>query len=438
MSSLRRSALIWTTALLAIVGVTAFIVSYELARRDAAEFLDGQLRQIALNAGDTLGEAIAPAAQGDPEEDIVVSIWNVSGETIRNAKGGLTLPRSTSPGFATIHAAADDWRVFMASDGRRFVQVAQRLSVGEEMAQNAAFQVGAPILIVIPLTWLVIGWSLNQALGRMSKLTESIAERGVDSKDQIPVAEAPIEVRPLIEAMNVLAARLQRALEAQKRFIADAAHELRTPLTVLRLRVDELRSQTRDGPNSLVGHLDAGVRRATSLVEQLLHLARSDERSAQAPQETVDIAGLVGECVADFVPIAEAKAIDLGLLRSGPYVLPGAPADLKTMFGTLIDNAIRYTPRGGVVDVAVRGDPEGSVEIVDSGCGVAEEEIPKLFDRFHRAAAQDVEGSGLGLAIAESIAKGHGLEIRIENRSDRSGLRVTVSRRRAAQALIRP
>ena len=108
------------------------------------------------------------------------------------------------------------------------------------------------------------------------------------------------------------------------------------------------------------------------------------------------------------------------------------------MFGTLIDNAIRYTPRGGVVDVAVRGDPEGSVEIVDSGCGVAEEEIPKLFDRFHRAAAQDVEGSGLGLAIAESIAKGHGLEIRIENRSDRSGLRVTVSRRRAAQALIRP
>jgi len=117
----------------------------------------------------------------------------------------------------------------------------------EEMAQAAAFQAGAPILIVIPLAWLVIGWSLGQVLGRMSNLTSAIAARGVDSKEQIPVADAPSEVRPLIEAMNVLTARLQRALETQKRFVADAAHELRTPLAALRIQIDSLRLQ----PNEL-------------------------------------------------------------------------------------------------------------------------------------------------------------------------------------------
>ena len=247
MTSLRRSALIWTTALLAVVGVIAFLISYELTRREAADFLDGQLRQIALSAGEALGDVAAPGARSDPDEDFFVSIWSASGETLRNARSGVALPRSTSPGFATIHAADDDWRVYMASDGRRFVQVAQRMSVREEMAQAAAFQAGAPILIVIPLAWLVIGWSLGQVLGRMSNLTSAIAARGVDSKEQIPVADAPSEVRPLIEAMNVLTARLQRALETQKRFVADAAHELRTPLAALRIQIDSLRLQ----PNEL-------------------------------------------------------------------------------------------------------------------------------------------------------------------------------------------
>jgi two-component system, OmpR family, sensor kinase len=439
MSSLRRSALIWTTALLAVVGVIAFLISYHLARREAADFLDGQLRLIALNAGDALGDTATPGAQSDPEDDFVVTIWSASSETLRNAKSGIALPRSTSQGFTTIHAAGDDWRVYMASDGRRFVQVAQRMSVREEMAQTAAIQAGAPILIVIPLAWLVIGWSLGQVLGPMSNLTSAIAGRGVDSKEQIPVAYAPSEVRPLIEAMNVLTARQQRALEVQKRFVSDAAHELRTPLAALRIQIDNLRAQPNESQRALIGDLDAGIRRSSILVEQLLRLARSDEASAQAPSEDVDITDLVKQCVADFVPIAEAKGIDLGLVGADPVIFAGWPDDLKTLFGNLLDNAIRYTPEGGVVDVSVRRNgSEALVEVLDSGCGVAEEEIPRVFDRFHRAAAPDIEGNGLGLAIADSIARRHDLVIRIENRPDRSGLRVSVSRSPTAPALIRP
>lgn len=439
MRSLRRSALIWTTALLAFVGVTAFLISYELARREAADFLDGQLRQIALNAGDALINASAPGARNDPDEDVVVTIWNFSGETLRGARSGVTLPRSNSPGFTTIHAAEDDWRVYLASDGRRFVQVAQRTSVREEMAQTAAFQAGLPILVVMPLAWLVIGWSLGQTLGRMSNLTNAIAERGVDSKEQIPIADAPSEVHPLIEAMNKLTGRLQRALEAQKRLVADAAHELRTPLAALRIQIDNLRAQPNESRQALIGDLDAGIRRTSALVEQLLRLARSDEGPPHAQSENVDVADLIKQCIADFVPIAEAKGIDLGLVGADPVVWPGWSGDLKVLFGNLIDNAIRYTPAGGTVDICMRQrGAEARVEVLDSGCGVAAEEIPRLFDRFHRAAAPDIEGNGLGLAIAQSIAKRHGLTITIENRPDRSGLRVFVYGGCDAQRLICP
>ena len=106
----------------------------------------------------------------------------------------------------------------------------------------------------------------------------------------------------------------------------------------------------------------------------------------------------------------------------------GWPGQLKMLFGNLIDNAVRYTPAGGTVDVSVRRNGSGAVvEIVDTGCGVAAEDLPRLFDRFFRAAPAEIEGSGLGLSIVDAAAKRHDLRIEITNRSDRSGLRVRVS-----------
>jgi len=439
MTSLRRATLIWMTTLLTVVGVLAFFASYELARREAADFLDGQLRQIALNAGEGLAEAAGTPGQHDPEDEFVITIWNAAGDLLRNSPSGVALPRQSQTGYATIKAGGEDWRVYLASDARRSVQVAQRMSVRQEMAEAAAIQAGAPILLVIPLTWLVIGWALGQVLGRLMDLAGEIAERGVDSREQIPVAGVPAEIRPLVEAMNVLTNRLQRALEQQKRFISDAAHELRTPLTALQIQIDNLRANAGDGQSSLISELRGGLSRATALVEQLLRLARSEETIEPTRRETVDLSQLVTQSVADFVPIAAAKGVDLGIVTRDTVVLSGWPADLKMLFDNLIDNAIRYTPAGGSIDVSVRQNGESiEVEVLDTGCGVADADIPRLFDRFFRAAPINVEGSGLGLSIAAAVAKRHGFAIRIENRIDRMGLRVRVSRLPDGGSLIRP
>lgn len=205
------------TVLLAVVGAVAVLISYELARREAAGFLDGQLRQIALNVGD------------DPEDDFAIGLWNAAGESLPTAPNATTLPRQPGSGFSTVKFGGEDWRVYTASDGRGTVQVAQRMSVRQEMAERDAIEAAVPILVLIPMAWLVVAWTMGRVLGRLTELAQTIAERGMDSNEPIPIESAPTEAHSLVAAMNVLTDRLQHALDLQRRFVADAAHELRTP-----------------------------------------------------------------------------------------------------------------------------------------------------------------------------------------------------------------
>lgn len=417
--------MVWTTALLAAVGGAASFAAWEVSRWDTADFLDGQLRQIALNAGEGLPGAAPLGAPADPDEEFAIAIWAASGEALRMTKHAASLPRSAHEGFATVRAADEEWRVYLASDGRRSVQAAQRMSVRDEIAQTAAIQAALPVLGVIPLAWLVIGWSITRVLRPVAALAKDIAGRDAEKRTAISVAGAPQEIIPLIEAMNALALRLQRALEAQKTFVADAAHALKTPLTALRIQAENLRADILPGGAADFAEMEAGVRRASGLVEQLLRLARA-EAVGHGQFAPIDLSDVLRHCVADLVPLAGERSIDLGLLADVKLVIEGSEPDLAILFSNLVDNAVRHAPPGAQVDVSVFAGEDSRVEILDSGPGVPAAEIPKLFDRFHRAANAREAGNGLGLAIADAIARRHGLRIEVENRKDRSGLRVTV------------
>ncbi len=439
MTSMRRTALLWMTALLTAVGLVAFAVSHELARREAADFLDGQLRQIALNAGEGVTGAAASPGSHDPEDEFVIDIWTSTGAIVRRTPNAPPIPRLERPGYATVRAGGEEWRAYLARDASRSVQVSQRMSVRQEMAEASAIQAGAPILVLIPLSWLVIGWLLGQLTGRLQSLAGEIAKRSLDSRDPVPIDKVPAEVLPLVEGMNVLTGRLQGALDKQKRFVADAAHELRTPLTALQIQLDNLAARPDANEGRPIAELRAGVGRARRLVEQLLRLARSEEPIGIDAAEAIDLPAFMTQCVADFVSIAEARGVDLGIVKSESVTISGSCADLELLFGNLIDNAIRYTPAGGSVDVSVgRANDNFIVEVADTGCGVAEADIPRLFDRFFRAASIDVEGSGLGLSIAAAVAKRHALSIEVANRHGTRGLIVRVSGRLRATGLIRP
>lgn len=428
MTSLRRTILGWTTALLTIVGLAGGVVSYWLARDEARGFLDGQLRQIALNAGGGLPAPAGPAVPHDDEDDFVIEIWNGVGEKVHTSHPAIDIPRQPTVGFADLDAAGHAWRVYTSSDGGRTVQVAQRESVRREIAQNAAVQAAAPILVVMPLAWIVIGWALSRFSRQLTELATSIAQRSLDSRDPIPLDGVPGEVSPLVGAMNSLIERLHHTLEQQRRFISDAAHELRTPLTALSLQIENLRRGTACPVADMhLTELEQGRRRASTLVDQLLRIARYDAAPTAGATESVDLLDLLKSCVAEDIVVAESKGVDLGLTETEDASVRGAKLELRVLFANLIDNAVRYTPHGGQVDVSIRRlDGHAVVEISDTGCGLPKDLVPRAFDRFFRAAPPDIEGNGLGLAIVKAVADRHGLTVQLTPREG-GGLTARVS-----------
>lgn len=433
MTSLRRTALVWMTVLLTLVGLVGAAIAYSFDLTQANFLLDSQLRQIALNAGTGPSLHALSSLRYEPEDDILVQIWEPQNNRFYSSNPKIDIPRQAAPGFATVVAAGERWRTFLSTDGRTAVQSSQRISIRTELAQTAALEAAVPILVTIPLGWLIVGWGLQRVLGRLSTLAEQIAARGSETRQPIPVAEVPAEVAPLVVAMNTLIARLHKSIEQQKQFLSDAAHELRTPLAALRLQVENLQFQHRDAElGAALQEINAGANRASAVVDQLLRLAKYDVGPQAAELEQVDLVPLVLSCVADHIQIAEGKQVDLGMVSTDAARLAGTAKDLRILFSNLIGNAVRYTPAGGVIDIGVKArDGLVTVEIADTGCGIREDAMPRIFDRFFRAAPPDIEGTGLGLAICKAIATRHGLVVALRNR-DGGGLIATVTGKTAA------
>ena len=436
MKSLRRAVLVWTTALLAAIGVIAFGVSYELVRRQAKEFLDNQLRQIALNVGDSSEDGFAPSIDEDDEDRLAIDVWSVPDGRVLKSAGGL-LPQLGQTGLGTLQAAGETWRVFLARDAKRIVQVGQRQEVRDEIAATAGLEAGLPILIAIPLGWLVLSLALRRVLQPLTLVTEAIVSRKPDSPEPLPLDFAPDELRPVLTAMNGLTAQLREMLLKQRRFVSDAAHELRTPLTALRIQVDNLAHETSGDASETLEEFRRGLDRASTMVNQMLKLASLDSPTPVQHKECIDLTELVSACVAEDLPLAEAKRVDLGLDAAPIGMLLGSREELRLLFTNLLQNAIRYTGEGGCVDVrASIATGFATVEIVDTGPGIPEADLPRVFERFYRAAPPGVEGTGLGLAIARGVASKYGFTLELANRADRSGLRacVRISTARLAEA----
>ncbi|MGC1860173.1 MAG: ATP-binding protein [Methylocystis sp.] len=416
MVSLRRAALLWLTGLLTVIGLVTTVIAYWYARGEAAEFLDGQLRQIALYAGTGTLSANAPAvADIDPEDQFAITIWDAAGRVVHQSLPDVQIPRQSQPGFANVKAGGELWRVYTTSDGDRTTHVAQRDSVRAEIADSTALWAAAPILIVIPLSWLVVGWAMNRVLGRLNELANAIAAGSATAAEPIPLNGVPAEVTPLVESMNGLIVRLRAVINAQKRFLADAAHELRTPLAAMQIQVDNLSS----GPSGeRVAALAAGVKRASLLVNQLLRLARLDEPTPTR-SETFDVGALLIACVGDYAPLADREGIDIGVSVGSPALCRGVEGEIRVLFANLIENAVRYTSSGGKIDVSlVRRDGRLVVEILDTGRGLPKGAEARIFDRFYRGAPEESDGAGLGLAIARRIAERHAFDLTVENRDD--------------------
>jgi two-component system OmpR family sensor kinase/two-component system sensor histidine kinase QseC len=290
---------------------------------------------------------------------------------------------------------------------------------------------------VAPLLAALIWFSVGASLAPLRRVAAEVKQRDAHALGPLPDDGAPAEIAPLMQAINALLARLRESFSAQRAFVADAAHELRSPLTALKLQLGLLaRAPSEAARAEALQALAEGIERATRLVEQLLTLARSEPGAVEAARERVDLAETARLSIADVVALAAARGVEIALEAPVPVPVWGHAPGLRILVRNLADNAVRYTPGGGQVEIAVTAAPDGAVLLVDdSGPGIPPAERERVFDRFYRRNLGDdaASGSGLGLAIVRAIADQHGARIALET-SPLGGLRVRVAFAGAAAA----
>jgi len=320
-----------------------------------------------------------------------------------------------------------------APDNDSLVQVAETLGRRSQLATEIIKGVILPQFVILPLAVLLVWLALARGIAPLNALQGRI--RGRESHDLSPIDErdVPEEVSPLVRAINDLLARLNASLMAQKRFLADAAHQLKTPLAGLRTQAELAQHEIDAGrgePRQLRKSLQQIARSSQSaahMVNQLLAMARAEDKEHSSRKQDVNLARLATETVRDFVPRSLEKRIDLGYegpegnstdRRRPSLLVTGHALLLRELIRNLVDNALQYTPAGGTVTVRVVEDPFGQVvvlQVEDSGPGIAPAERERVFQPFYRSLGTDVDGSGLGLAIVHEIATQHDAELTLED-----------------------
>jgi two-component system, OmpR family, sensor kinase len=427
MSSLRKTIVTRVVWLVAGVGLAAAAMSFTLVTLEIDKFLDAQLQQVAINTTPSEQDATSPLVKTEEEDHLIVQARDRSGSIIHRSGPLIDIPWQSLPGFSNVSENGLDWRVYRSSNPRQEVQIAQRWSARREIAVRAATGAAMPFLLAIPVAWFIIGWSINRTLEGLRQLSSDVAQRSVDAVEPLRPVGIPLEVAPLIAALDELIGRHRQAVETQRRFVADAAHELRTPLAALQVQTENLLADgVSEASRELVDELGSGVRRASRLTNQLLEMAHT-EGAATPMRQKVDLVALTTSVLAEFVPLADAKHIELAMYADHALSVEGDPDALRKLLSILLENALRYSASGGSVEVNLAtADEKTKLEIVDSGSGISLEALPFIYDRFFRAAPQEIEGTGLGLAIAKKTADRNGLRLSHRNRSGASGVIATI------------
>ncbi|CAI8794776.1 ATP-binding protein [Pseudomonas sp. fls2-241-R2A-110] len=435
-----RLSVTLSLAILIVAALAGFFAFFS-AINETHEMQDETLRQVAIlfdRQRMTLHYPVAEQVAGDDEESRVIVQYladSTKASGSDDATTPLPFPTGLGDGFSTLSVAGENFRVLVrtTASGERIV-VAQEADVREKEARKSAWRSLLPFLILFPVLLLVVSDLVRKLFRPIATLSEEIDQRDEQALHPIDENHLPTEIRPFVVAINRLLTRVAQSMETQRRFIADAAHELRSPMTALSLQAERLSAiEMSAAAHQRLLPLTQGIERSRKLIDQLLALA-SAQSSAERSQASVSVHDIYRRVLEDLLPLAERRHIDIGVESFEDVQVVGNEMDLLILVRNLVDNAIRYTPVGGRVDLAVEMAGESVVlEVKDSGPGISAEEQLLVFDPFYRSLGTDESGSGLGLAIVKAIADRMGAHLRLSfsDEKNRSGLCVSVRLKRA-------
>ncbi|KAI5916469.1 sensor histidine kinase [Thauera sp. 2A1] len=433
-NSLFGEILDWMLAPLLFLWPISIIVTHNVADNIASQPYDRALaegartlaRFIAVEEGRAVMRFPAPPRalfRADQDDVLYYQVANEYGEML---SGDVDIPPAPKPPAPIIDEVLFRDEVIQGEEVRvayqfvrvpggsplplMVVQLAETRNKRTDLASRVVTGVLLPQFAIIPLAVVLVWVGLSRGIAPLNRLQSLIRMRRPTDLSPVEPATVPEEVRPLIVAYNGMMARLEENLQAQQRFIADAAHQMRTPLTGLKMQTDLALQET--DPDQLrrsLAHIAESTDRAAHLINQLLSLARAEASFEKLyVVESLDLAAVVREVAQDLFPRALAKGIDLGVEDAGHHLqIEGNPVLLREMIKNLMDNAIKYTPRGGSVTARTRHAGAPIFEVEDTGVGIPEADRERVFERFYRVLGSGVDGSGLGLPIVREIAELH-------------------------------
>ncbi|MCZ4328477.1 ATP-binding protein [Castellaniella denitrificans] len=420
-----------------VVAIVAGVFSFLSALDEAHELQDEVLRQVAHLMD---RQHLSPPAPGigprlkdaDEEARVIVQRLGEAGPSTAgvDAGGMLPLPATLSDGLHTLEVGSETFRVLVKTTaaGER-IAVAQESGFRNEIARDGALRTVMPFLILVPVLLLIVADLVRKMFRPIAALSREIDQRAEQELHPVDDRHLPAEVRPFAVAINRLLTRVGQSMDAQRRFVADAAHELRSPLTALSLQAERLAAAEMSVlARERLTALSQGIERGRSLLDQLLTLAKAQSATG-VPQSPVSVQDIYRRVLEDLMPLAEAKHIDIGVEGTQNAEVWVSEPDLIAVVRNLVDNAIRYTPEGGQVDLSVNvSGGKARLRIQDNGPGIPLDERDRVFDPFYRTLGSEQIGSGLGLSIVQTIAHRIGAEIRLDfsDLARQTGLSVTV------------
>lgn len=429
------------SAAILFVAAVAGVFSFLSALDEAHELQDDVLRQVAQLMD---RQRLPPAASTidarprNSEEESRVIVQRLGDENRSRLSidggGALPLPAALVDGMHTLDLGGETFRVLVRTTaaGER-IAIAQESGFRNEIARDSALRTTMPFLVLVPALLLIVTDLVRKMFKPIAMLSAEIDQRAEQDLHPIEESHLPIEVRPFAVAINRLLGRVDRAMDAQRRFVADAAHELRSPLTALSLQAERLAAAEMSAEaRARLFALRAGIERGRSLLDRLLTLAKA-QVSGESPGRPVSAQAIYRRVLEDLMPLAEAKQIDIGVEGAQDAEVWVSEPDLIALVRNLVDNAIRYTPEGGRVDLSIAtADGQTLLGIRDTGPGIPPAERDRVFDPFYRVLGNEQVGSGLGLSIVQAIARRIGAEIRLgfSDEVKRAGLSVEIIMRR--------
>lgn len=442
MTSIRLRLLRWLLAPILLINLMGAATTYLLAWMPAQVAFDQTLfdaasalaARVVVAQGEAVLDLPAQAEQVLRTNDVDTMYFQVRGRGGRILAGDADFPaaRLNEAGAYDATIGGEPVRLYFRMVGRDdgLVQVGVA-STTRKRSQTRAAIVRIVLVLETLFTVLLVGliWvSVSRGLVPLEHMRAGLSRR--DAGDLAPLDErsVPSELVPVVAAFNELLGKVARGAQAQQDFMADVAHQLRTPLAGTQLQLDWLSMHHGGDPDTrrALSLISLNNERMTRQTNQLLSLARAEPNTVMRRRhEPVQLAELVSQAVQLFVEQAASKRIDIGFELQGGAV-SGDAFLLRDLIDNLIDNAVRYTPKGGVVSVScAEVDGHARLCVDDSGPGIAPEHRARVFQRRVRLSA-DKSGSGLGLAIVRDVAQAHGAKVSLQAHNGRPGLLVQV------------